>query len=611
MKKGIARAWLKSVLVLMLISVSSICAFADDDAKNRPVKVRPVKFDPIKPDPVKKTPLKEEIAGPEEFHATEDMAVPIPLPQNIQPVQSYFSSLPMGVLGMVEDGSPQALRQVVSLLHKRADQSYAENEKVMLYICSKLMEILYPSQSVHWDEMAVPADNPYVAAIQSAEKKIYDSSTGNSDFLTITLPALIVKISDNVDSFQDDAQVALENSLEIKNNSVVANYLMGLLQLKKKKYGSAIEYLNVALAGAGDVPEILQGLSEAYLRNGDSQKSLECSGKILASNPQNISSLEYSAYALYDMGKIDDAESYVLRVLQLEPENLSFLLMRTKILMDRKDFIRASSFLDAYSKNDMKSRDYLLLRSRLLKDWNKNPVEAGELIQQAMELYPQDMEVVAFAASLASEYNLLISQKSALELSQVLLDMNPDSRSAISISIQEYMKVSKWNDAYGLSSRIVGSNPSRQELSNHIDICIALNRKDEAFKLAQSLYQENPQDETIQQLYIKVLMANGSTAQAKNLISQLLPNASMSMRSFLYYQRSFYAPDEEVLLGDLRSSLTANPRNRDALFRLYKIYYGKRDWKKAQYYLKQVVALNPNDESMVRLNSDLDRLLGK
>ena len=65
----------------------------------------------------------------------------------------------------------------------------------------------------------------------------------------------------------------------------------------------------------------------------------------------------------------------------------------------------------------------------------------------------------------------------------------------------------------------------------------------------------------------------------------------------------------ESSLSDLRSSLISNPRNTDALFRLYQIYYDKKDYRKAQYYLKQVVALNPNDSELKNLNEQLNLLI--
>ena len=62
-------------------------------------------------------------------------------------------------------------------------------------------------------------------------------------------------------------------------------------------------------------------------------------------------------------------------------------------------------------------------------------------------------------------------------------------------------------------------------------------------------------------------------------------------------------------LDDLRLSLTANPRNPDALFALYKYYFDKADYRKAQYYLRQVVALNPENSKLTELNAQLDSLI--
>ena len=66
---------------------------------------------------------------------------------------------------------------------------------------------------------------------------------------------------------------------------------------------------------------------------------------------------------------------------------------------------------------------------------------------------------------------------------------------------------------------------------------------------------------------------------------------------------------EDTVLADLRSSLISNPRNSDALFRLYQVYYAKNDYRKAQYYLRQVVAINPNDSSFKKLNEALTKLM--
>ena len=147
---------------------------------------------------------------------------------------------------------------------------------------------------------------------------------------------------------------------------------------------------------------------------------------------------------------------------------------------------------------------------------------------------------------------------------------------------------------------------SNTALFSHIRVCLALKKYDEAWNLISPLYRTQSSDEEVVQCYITVMSETGRETQALNLINQLLPSASTRMKSFLYYRKSLLQNTESAALADLRSSLISNPRNSDALFRLYEIYYKKSDLRKAQYYLKQVIALNPNDAKMRTLNEQLE-----
>ena len=77
----------------------------------------------------------------------------------------------------------------------------------------------------------------------------------------------------------------------------------------------------------------------------------------------------------------------------------------------------------------------------------------------------------------------------------------------------------------------------------------------------------------------------------------------------MYYEKSRIASNEDTKLSDLRLSLTSNPRNNEALYALYQFYFDKNDYRKAQYYLKQVVALNPSDQRLIKLNEEIEILL--
>ena len=105
------------------------------------------------------------------------------------------------------------------------------------------------------------------------------------------------------------------------------------------------------------------------------------------------------------------------------------------------------------------------------------------------------------------------------------------------------------------------------------------------------------------------MVESGKSVQALSVINQQLSSASSKLKSFLYYQRSFLQNTEETVLSDLRSSLMSNPKNSESLFRLYKIYFNKKEYRKSQYYLKQVVALSPSNADYRNLLEELNSLI--
>ena len=184
---------------------------------------------------------------------------------------------------------------------------------------------------------------------------------------------------------------------------------------------------------------------------------------------------------------------------------------------------------------------------------------------------------------------------------------NPNNEAALQFALNGFIRKQNWEKAYALSSAMLkNQNVSNTALFSHIRICLALKKYDEAWNRILPVYRAQSSDEEVLQCYIAVTAETGREAQALTLINQLLPSASTRMKSFLYYRRSLLQSTESAALADLRSSLISNPRNSDALFRLYEIYYKKSDFSKAQYYLKQVIALNPNDTAMRVLNEQLE-----
>ena len=105
---------------------------------------------------------------------------------------SYFYSIDKKALDYAENGSPSSLKLAISELHKPASEEYTPVEQVLLEICERVMKIVWPSEIMNYEYSRVTHSNPYTPAIDSAEKGIFDSSTGNSDFYTLMLPTLLL-----------------------------------------------------------------------------------------------------------------------------------------------------------------------------------------------------------------------------------------------------------------------------------------------------------------------------------------------------------------------------------------------------------------------------------
>lgn len=526
--------------------------------------------------------------------------------------KSYFSSINEDIISLVEDGSPASLRKAVSMLHKASSEDYTEKEKVLLNVCSEMMKFLWPSENFIWDIPVSDVPNSYIGAIESSRRGIYDLSTGNSDFLTIALPSLVLLTSTNKTDFYEASNQSLMSALALNPDSLFVNFLMGVLEYKKSDYKKALHYFEICKLKCPENFEILFSYVHTLYVLNDYNQALSITEALLEKYPQNVDLLELCAKITFSQNNLEKAESYVVKVLLMEPENLEYVLLRARILIKKMDYIRASALLDVYGRLNDSSKEYLILRAQLQKDWNKNNSAAVDICTKALMYYPDDFDVLLFSASLASETNSQINGMDAISLVNRVLKMSPNNMTAIKISIVEMMKLGMWTEAYTLSKNLLKDDKdTKMNYFNHIDICLALKKNSEAYDLAYKLYQEDSSSEDIQQSYIKVLVANGQRGAALQLINSLMQNANSKMKSFLYYQKSFFSVSETDILSDLRSSLTANPRNRDSLYRLYEIYYKKSDWKRAQYYLKQVVALDPNNREILKKNSELDSLQGK
>ena len=521
--------------------------------------------------------------------------------------QGFFAFSDKSIMQDMELGSPASIRRAAAKIRNPSTQS----EKIILAVASSLMSIVWPSEK---NSISIPSDieaNAYTGAIDSAKMGIYDVNTGNTDFFTMVLPSLVLLTSSNSQTdYYNQSQAALSAALELKSDSVLVHYLLGTLYQRMGDLNSSRRMYEKAAELAEDCLEVNYAFANVLYLQGNYEEAQDIASEMLDIFPGNLKLLKLLSQVATKRGNYALAESYINQVLQQEPENSQFLLLRVEVLIDQSNYVKAVSLLDIYSRVDKVSKDYLLLRSRIQNEWNKNPVAAAATVEQALELYPNDSAVILAAANLATVTGNTVRGKTAGELAEEILQREPNNQDAIFIRAKDALARKEWDKAYTNASQLMKNDTvSLAQNILYIQACLGVNRVGEAQNAVKELYLDQPNSDDVKELYIRVQAAAGNQGEVRSLIASLLPSASSQLKSFLYYQRSLLSTNDTDKLADLRQSLTANPRNTDALFELYRYYFDRKDYRKAQYYLKQVVALNTNDEEIIRLNTELEALL--
>ena len=317
------------------------------------------------------------------------------------------------------------------------------------------------------------------------------------------------------------------------------------------------------------------------------------------------------AEASFHIGRWDEADQYVLAVLKAEPNDAAYLLLRARILVERRDYLKANSLLDAFATTNRTDKSYLLLRARVSREWNRNAISATSFLQEAIRLYPDDMEVLLATAEVSYQTGQEINQKAGRDLVLAALAKQPDNRQAVSLLAHDYVAAQDWPNAVRYGERLVSLDSSVDARVLMARAYLGAGNAARAVSIAKTLYAESPNSDEIVALYLSALVDTGDATGAHAVIAARLPSSSSSLKSVLHYYESRFVLDPETKLSVLRSSLLADPRNPLALFAMYEWYFARNDYRKAQYYLKQVVSLEPTNRRYAQLLSNLDELLAR
>ncbi len=544
---------------------------------------------------------------PESRSSDETTRLSLPI---IQEKTIFSAIVDKSILGDIEIGSPSSIRRAISKLQQNPLKA-SEPEKVLLTVATEMLRIVYPAERITWDIPETKPGNAYTEIINSVKMGVYEFSPATNDYFSRILPSLVMFTTPAVTGYYAEAEVALTEAVALQPNSVIAPYMLATLYARQQKNDLALQMYQKAYNADTNCMQVAIAYAQSMVTEKKYNDAYVMGEQLLLQYPNNQEVIKLYAQTAFALEDWETADQFVAQVLQNSPNNQYYLMLRIRILLEQKEYVRASSLFDVYSRIDKTSIDYYLVRARLQRDWNKNIQAAAATIEEILPLYPDNEELLLLAADLASQTGQTIAGMTGAALAEKIIEKDPKNVQALYILVSDATRQKDWANAYEQVNVLRALVNDEKVNLLYIEASLGINDVDEALDIAKRLYDNNPIDEDVQYAYIKSLIAKGSTQEALSLIDLLLPSATLSMKSNLFYQQSLLASSDENRLSFLRSSLTTNPRNQNSLFDLYRYYYEKSDYRKAQYYLKQVTSINPADQNLLELQAELDNLLAR
>lgn len=533
------------------------------------------------------------------------LETPIPRPDLGSKNEEFINSVTV----LIEKATPVSLRQAADLLLvDKTPFNLSGANQSLLALAGQMMSILYPLE--RWD-YALPINpiiTPYLDAVASAKIGVYDYNSGNFDYLSLALPSLVLLYSPR-DAYYADSRATLQKAISLKPNNILAKFLLGVLSECEGDFVQAENLYNQVLKIDPTNYTVIMRLISVLLIKDDGTAALKLAIPLLERFPNSVDVMELCARSYFSVADWARADTLVTKVLAQEPSNAEFLLMRIRILIESKEYLKANSFLEGYGKSNPQNKDFLLLKSRLQREWNHNMTLAAQTVSEAVTKYPNDISVLLEAAQVCFTGDISILNVDGAGYIAKVLATSPDNLTARRLQVSDAVSRRNWATAISGAQSILKNTEDSQVSVLLAKAYIGRGESIRALNILTPLYQDNPNDNDLLSLYLQALIDSDYVSKASSVISSQLVNATSTRKSILFYHRSRFAATEEILLSDLRSSLLSDPRNGNALFAMYSYYYGKKDYRRASYYLKQVISLNPGDSYYQKLNTELSGLI--
>ncbi|MEE9309237.1 MAG: tetratricopeptide repeat protein [Spirochaetia bacterium] len=521
--------------------------------------------------------------------------------------------------GLIERGAPEHLREAAELLQRPAD-TFPEAGELAAFALA-LFDLLYPelsgsgylAGSAYYSEY----NGPYRDALdraRSGQAPQTGSTAGGEDFFDLVVPALFTLRRDPAGAQADIPELSgylgLLKQAEAQNLfSVLPPYLQGRIYELQGDPGRAASLYRESLNKAASFYPGRQSLAAILLREGQAQEAVALFEESAELLPEDFSIRYGLAQAYFQAGQLEAASATAAQALIDDPDRPELMLLRARVLIAEGNWTQALRPLNLLLYQHPENREAYLLSARVLYDKAKHPEDALEILRAAETQFPAAAEFPELAGRIYLETG---RSGEGLNKLQRALDLEPGRVSTLRLLLSNAMRMRRWLQAAIYLSEILEQEQSQSDLLQAIEIYESLGDSAQVLYYAEQLYRGNPTEEN-RVIYAKTLLQAGQTEQASALVEQGLEQTESSRfhSSLLTLKASLAAEDSiEEALALLREALLEHPENYEAIVKIAELYMEQRELRKASLYLKQAIALDPNNTALrVQLQS-VEKALG-
>jgi Tfp pilus assembly protein PilF len=511
----------------------------------------------------------------------------------------------------VEAGSPQSLAGAVFLIQDR-NLGATEFGRQMNAVAAALLRSVYPDVPVRYLPPDPPVTSAYTRILRDTDRGVYTPPPeGVRDFLECILPFLALYPEPGGGVLLRNALPDLERAARLNPDSALPPLFRGFVYEREGDYGGAeTSYGRTLELAAGCYPAEL-GLIRIMNSRGEQEQATARLAELLVRYPDNLGIKKEQArnYAAFrNWSRVDAA---VAEILQRNPRDGEFLLLGALSAMEQGRYQEAQAPLDAYASIDSANRQYLFLRARLQAELYHNRDSALNYLRSIIRSRPDDAQALVYMAGLLMESSRPEdSEEGRAILSRFLGQPNPDPE-VLSLAVKDAVRRQTWREAGDMLARLLSVRRTSGDLLDGYRVERGLGNSSAALSYARELFTREPASEEAAGAYLSALIDTGRQSEALQIIEQRIQSAGGgAQKSRYYYLRSRTRNNDDAAMNDLRSSLFEDPRNLDALAAMFEIYHRRRDERRAVYYLKQALALDPNNPRLKRYETEYRAALG-